>query len=1234
MSTTPRDAPIDLPPGVTLGRFEVLERIGRGGMGEVFRGVHVMQKVPVAIKVMTAERARVERYRSSFRREVQAVARLDHPGVVTVFDHGEVDADAARASRGVLSEGEPYLVMELAARGTLAALGPPLPYAVVRPVLLELLGALAHAHARDVIHRDVKPANVLVAGDGEGQAPRVKLADFGLAHALDRDGDDPGGLAGTARYMAPEQFEGRHRDLGPWTDLYALGCVAWELLAGRAPFAGQGLRALAAQHLEAPAPPLPAGCDAPPALDAWLQRLLAKRPRDRFTFAADAARSLAQIVAGDRPAAPRDGAAADAGATRTLDGVTPASVVDVRFGPPPSPATAVARPLVDVTPALPSALDRARARSDEATRLRGTGLGLFGLRTIPLVDRDVERAALWDALRAVSESGRARAVVLHATAGTGKSRLAAWLSQRAHEVGGALTLEAAYGPTASPAHGLARMMARFFRCVGAAGPEVVARVEERLRAPGDRPGAWRGAAMIAAAGSGVDSDEARVGAQQAAVDRHRTLTAVLTRLGRERTALVWLDDVHQGLEALGLVEHALRADQGGAPARVLFVLTARDEGLAERPLERAAMARIQSSGACARVPVPPLAPPADAELVDEILGLHGRVAEDVVARAAGNPLFAVQLVGDWVQRGLLEVVPAGFALREGVRAELPDDLHALWTARVGRLLGATSGDTRGALEVAAALGREVDAAEWSGACEVAGVRAPPRLVDGLVREGLARRTEHGWAFIHGMLRESLERGAREGGRFPSHSGHCAAALRALHPVDAPALAERVAAHLLDAGDARGALERFLAAADLRFLPGGSAARDDVSSREARGALDLDAELRCVRRALDARAAIERADDVAAAAAANDALAALPGAAAWWYAAGELGATLTRQGRADEIAALCERLGAADASGGAAQVYGVVRVAIGTYPLGRGDLGDAALDRLAALGLDRSPDAAARGWVSRLRGARALYRGDVFGSLVHHREARDAFESAGDARSALSPRVTAANAALACGLFEEALGEFYATLAESQRLGAHLLAAQIEGCLGLTLARLGDLDGARERTEAAAALYAARGYAVMVSFTRASLARILVLAGDLDGAAREADAAAGMTDGVSPLARAWALAARAEVRARRGDARGAHDDAGAAMAILDAHGGKADETESAIRVARVEALLGVGDRDGARGSARAARDRLIERAAGITDPAVRRSFLEREPDNARAMALARALDDVPLGGAGA
>jgi len=283
---------------------------------------------------------------------------------------------------------------------------------------------------------------------------------------------------------------------------------------------------------------------------------------------------------------------------------------------------------------------------------------------------------------------------------------------------------------------------------------------------------------------------------------------------------------------------------------------------------------------------------------------------------------------------------------------------------------------------------------------------------------------------------------------------------------------------------------------------------------------------------------------------------------------------------------------------------------------------------------RSPDAAARGWVSRLRGARALYRGDVFGSLVHHREARDAFESAGDARSALSPRVTAANAALACGLFEEALGEFYATLAESQRLGAHLLAAQIEGCLGLTLARLGDLDGARERTEAAAALYAARGYAVMVSFTRASLARILVLAGDLDGAAREADAAAGMTDGVSPLARAWALAARAEVRARRGDARGAHDDAGAAMAILDAHGGKADETESAIRVARVEALLGVGDRDGARGSARAARDRLIERAAGITDPAVRRSFLEREPDNARAMALARALDDVPLGGAGA
>lgn len=111
---------------------------------------------------------------------------------------------------------------------------------------------------------------------------------------------------------------------------------------------------------------------------------------------------------------------------------------------------------------------------------------------------------------------------------------------------------------------------------------------------------------------------------------------------------------------------------------------------------------------------------------------------------------------------------------------------------------------------------------------------------------------------------------------------------------------------------------------------------------------------------------------------------------------------------------------------------------------------------------------------------------------------------------------------------------------------------------------------------------------MVSFTRASLARILVLAGDLDGASREADAAAGMTNRV-PSARAWALAARAEVRSRRGDARGARDDAGAAKAILDAHGGKADETESAIRVADVEALLGVGDRDGARAAARAARD---------------------------------------------
>jgi tetratricopeptide (TPR) repeat protein len=381
------------------------------------------------------------------------------------------------------------------------------------------------------------------------------------------------------------------------------------------------------------------------------------------------------------------------------------------------------------------------------------------------------------------------------------------------------------------------MLARHLRTAGLARPQVLVRVAARLREQGvtDPDEALALTELVAPAGQADGAAGAPAVRFHSATERHVLIRRVVERLAQERAVVVWLDDVQWGLDALAFAAHLLDA-QAAAPAPVLLVLCARAEALAERRPEaerwRALAARVE----VVHVAVGPLELEHRSALVRELLGLSGELAARVEERTAGNPLFAVQLVEDWVERHVLEPSEGGFRLQPGARAELPDDLHEVWAARVARVLaGRPDADAEGrGLELAAVLGQVVDTAEWQAVCDRAGgARASPDLVETLAAQRLAQTSKREaaarWSFIHGMLRESLERRAREAGRWEAHHRACARALEerlgaaaAGAPTPGPAERrdlERLGRHLVAAGEREAALSPLLRSARHRIGAG-------------------------------------------------------------------------------------------------------------------------------------------------------------------------------------------------------------------------------------------------------------------------------------------------------------------------------------------------------------------------------------------------------------------------------
>jgi serine/threonine protein kinase len=266
--------------GTTLGnRYTLTERIAAGGMGDVWRATDAVLGRDVAVKVMRANAAEDATFAARFRDEARHSAGMSHQNIATVYDYGEDDGTA-------------YLVMELVEGDPLSAIiaRGPLPPARVRSIAGQAALALAAAHAAGVVHRDVKPANILVTPDG-----RVKLTDFGIARAADGASHTrTGEVLGTPQYLSPEQALGRGATGA--SDLYALGIITQEMLTGRKPFDSGSAVATALAQVNDPAPPLPD--TVPPDLRRIVEQSLAKDPADRPTSAGVVAAALGMPVSG------------------------------------------------------------------------------------------------------------------------------------------------------------------------------------------------------------------------------------------------------------------------------------------------------------------------------------------------------------------------------------------------------------------------------------------------------------------------------------------------------------------------------------------------------------------------------------------------------------------------------------------------------------------------------------------------------------------------------------------------------------------------------------------------------------------------------------------------------------------------------------------------------------------------------------------------------------------------
>ena len=1286
-------------------RFLIEHLAGSGGMGRVYRASDQRTGQRVAVKVLASNEVEIER----FRREAALLSELVHPRIVRYVAHGEVPS------------GEAYLAMEwlegedLAARLSRGPIGAADGLRVATQVA-EVLGA---AHAKGVVHRDVKPANLFLI---EGRLDDVRVIDFGIALVADGRRMTRTGVAlGTLGYMAPEQVRG-DRAIDARADIFALGCVLFECLTGKPPFLGEiGMSILARILLEEAPRASEIAPGIPPALDDLVARMLAKDPADRPRDGRALVEALAELDdaggsalrAPARPAlgrleqrvlcvllvAPEPDESADERASAdTVDvAATDASLHELSsiataygaelalladrtlvmtlsgHGAATDHAARAARCALALRTALPRAqmalctgrcevgvraptgevIDRAAgilravaARDvvagpvsrrappapihvDDVTtalldarfatrqgplgaelagerELFDTARTLLGKRT-PFVGRDRELDALLAMVAEARDEGEARAALVTAPPGYGKSRLRRELVRRLRMRGEPVEVWMGRGDPMRSGAPFGILADAVKSAAGFDDAEPIEsqrrKIEERARRVLDDVDAQRVAAFLgeiagAPFPTSVELAAARSDATLMADQMSRALRDLLAAECAQETVLFVLEDLHWGDHAsVKLVDATLRS-------------------LSDRPFVVLALARpevvdtfpkLWAERAIQHVRLGDLPRRSGARLARQVLGDAAPEAtiDRLLALAAGNVLYLEELLR---------------AEASGRGAALPETVLAMVQSRLASL----DDEARRALRAASVFGAEFRVA---GAATLLGRPhddVAARFDDLCERELFERRgssrVDAHFTFRHELLREAAYASLTPADRALGHR-IAGTWLEENGERDAMVLAE----HAERGGEIGHAARWYRRAAEQALL-----ARDvgAAMDRAARGiACGAAGEDLGMLRYVESQAHEWRGETALAAARALEALSLLPERSARWLrAAGQLIVIRSRLGLAGEAAAWAERLREQQPEDGETAIALALALAAAAAQLvvtGHVDVADRALAHVLDRCVPLAPDAPLlRARLDRARGLRLMYDGDVGGTLDAFRASAQAYAAIGDHRHATMQELNAALALLELGSDEEAGVIIARCTAAAERTALDVCLPFAHRSMSRVLLLRGELTEARALAERAMSGFHAQGHVAYVGSSRQYLAEILAECGDLEGALRELDVALVEVES-SHAVYLEVLGAQAEVLLRAGRVAEAVATAREGTERLTAEGGGMAERESRLRLTLVDALDASGDVDGAARALRDAAESLERRARPIGDPALRRSFLGRVRENARIVALAKA-----------